>query len=90
MLAVATCLPTTLRVVAIIIIISRFFKDFIIDINIGTCTGSVEVAALKNVILGTVFGGGVLVEVWVEVVISAVSAGLLSIGISSSVIKSSK
>ena len=52
--------------------------------------GLVEVAALKDVILGIVFGGGVLVEVEVEAVTSAVLAGLLSIGISSSAIKSSK
>ena len=91
MLAVATCLPTTLRVVAIIIIISRFFKDFIIDINIGTCTGLVEVvAALKDVILGIVFGGRVLAEVWVDTVTSAVSVGLPFMGVSSSAIKSSK
>ena len=47
------------------------------------------VAASKDLILG-VFSRGVLVEVWVEVVTSAVSAGLPSIGVSSSAIKSSK
>jgi hypothetical protein len=48
------------------------------------------VAALKDVILGIVFGGRVIAEVWVDVVTSAVSAGLPSIGVSSSAIKSSK
>ena len=48
------------------------------------------VAASKDVILGVVFEGGVLVEVWVEVVTSAVSAGLASMGVSTSAIKSSK
>ena len=53
--------------------------------------GLVEVvAALKDVILGIVFGGRVLAEVWVDAVTSAVSAGLPSMGVSSSAIKSSK
>ena len=53
--------------------------------------GLVEVvAALKDVILGIVFRGRVLVEVWVDAVTSAVSAGLPSMGVSSSAIKSSK
>ena len=73
------------------IILGRFLKDFITDIDIGACTGSVEVvAALKDVILSVVFGGRVLVEVWVDAVTSAVSAGLPSMGVSSSAIKSSK
>ena len=46
-------------------------------------------AALKDLILG-VFSGGVLAEVWVEAVTSAVSAGLPSMGVLSSAIKSSK
>jgi len=46
------------------------------------------VAALKDVILGIVFRGRVLAEV--DTVTSAVSAGLPSIGVSSSAIKSSK
>ena len=40
-----------------------FLKDSIVDINIGAYIGSVEVAALKDIILGVVFGGGVLAEV---------------------------
>jgi len=51
------------------------------------------VAALKDLILD-VFSGGVLakawVEVWVEAVTSVVSAGLPSMGVLSSAIKSSK
>ena len=73
------------------ILLSRFLKDFIIDINIGAYTGSVEVvAALKDIILGIVFRRGVLAEVWIEVVASAVSAGLPSIGVLLLAIKSSK
>jgi hypothetical protein len=71
-------------------LLGRFLKDSIADIDIGAYAGSVEVAASKDVILGVVFRGGVLVEVWVEAVTSAVSAGLLSMGVSSSAIKSSK
>jgi hypothetical protein len=48
------------------------------------------VATSKDVILGVVFRRGVLAEVWIEVVASAVSAGLPSMGISSLAIKSSK
>jgi len=44
-------------------LLGRFLKDFIADVDIGACAGSVEVAALKDVILGVVFGGGVLAEV---------------------------
>ena len=44
-------------------LLSRFLKDSIVDINIGACAGLVEVAASKDVILGVVFGGGVLAEV---------------------------
>ena len=47
------------------------------------------VAASKDLIL-SIFSGGVLAEVWVEAVTSAVSAGLPSMGVSSSAIKSSK
>ena len=47
------------------------------------------VAASKDLILD-VFSGGVLAEAWVEAVTSAVSAGLPSIGVLSSAIKSSK
>ena len=50
-------------------------------------------AALKDLILD-IFSGGVLakawVEAWVEAVTSAVLAGLPSMGVSSSAIKSSK
>ena len=51
------------RVIATVTLLGRFLKDPIVDINIGAYTGSVEVAALKDVILGVVFGGGVLAEV---------------------------
>ena len=51
------------RVIATVTLLGRFLKDSIADINIGACTGLAEVAALKDVILGVVFGGGVLVEV---------------------------
>ena len=53
--------------------------------------GLVEVVTtLKDIILGIVFRRGVLAEVWIEVVASAVSAGLPSIGVLLLTIKSSK
>ena len=51
------------RVIATVTLLGRFLKDSIIDINIGAYTGLVEIAALKDIILGIVFGGGVLAEV---------------------------
>ena len=57
-----SCLLAT-RIVATVTLLGRFLKDFIADVDIGACAGSVEVAALKDVILGVVFGGGVLAEV---------------------------
>ena len=73
------------------IILSRFLEDFTTDIDIGAYVGSVEaVAALKDVILGIVFRGRVLAEVWVDAVTSAVLAGLPFMGVLSSAIKSSK
>ena len=52
-----------IRVIIIITLFSHFLKDFIADINIGTYTGLVKLAALKDIILGVVFRGGVLAEV---------------------------
>ena len=49
-----------------------------------------EVVATSKDLILDIFSRGVLVEVWVEAVISAVLAGQLSIGVSSSAIKSSK
>jgi hypothetical protein len=54
---------SAIRVIATVTLLGRFLKDSIADINIGAYTGSVEVAASKDIILGVVFGGGVLAEV---------------------------